>query len=163
MNTTPLNSHGNRENGDGRSEKREGESLKTLLLSEMAAVDAYETAMARLQDHHVLVSLEKIRDEHARTATALRAQVMSRGAAPPECAGPWTTVAVAINGTDDIISPTTALWALCQGEEHTINAFEDALEHDGLTAESKRLIRIELLPRNRRHLDQLNRLIGGMT
>ena len=162
MNTTPLNSHGNRENGDGRSEKREGESLKTLLLSEMAAVDAYETAMARLQDHHVLVSLEKIRDEHARAMTALSSHGMGADGQPREGTGPWSTVAVAVNGTAGIISATTALWALCQGEERAIREYEYVLNHDGLSAESKQLIRIELLPRARRHLDELNRLMGRM-
>jgi hypothetical protein len=162
MNKTPLNSRGNRENGDGKSEKREVESLKKLLLSEMAAVDAYETAMARLQDHHVLAGLEKIRDEHGRAMTALRSHGMDPDGQPRDGKGPWSTVAVAVNGTDGIISATTALWALCQGEERAINEYENVLAHDGLSAESKQLIRIELLPRARRHLDELNRLMGGM-
>jgi hypothetical protein len=162
MNKTPRNSRDNRENGDGKSEKHEAEALKTLLLSEMAAVEAYETAMSRLRDHHVLAGLEKIRDEHGRAVTALRSHGTGPDARPRESAGPWSTVAVAVNGTAGIISTTTALWALCQGEERAINEYENALAHDGLSAESKQLIRIELLPRARRHLDELNRLMGGM-
>jgi hypothetical protein len=162
MNKTPLNSRGNRENGDGKSENHKTEALKTLLLSEMAAVEAYEKAMSHLKDHHVLAGLEKIRDEHGRAVTALRSHGMGPDGQPREGTGPWSTVAVAVNGTAGIISTATALWALCQGEERAIQEYENALAHNGLSAESKQMIRIELLPRARRHLDELKRLMGGL-
>jgi len=162
MSPTPGNSHGNRDDQNHSSDDQECETLNILLLSELAAVEAYERTMSHIEDQQVLADLEKIRDEHVRAVTALRSLVLDRGDVPPKCTGPWSTVAVAVNGTAGMISPTTALWALCQGEEHAINEYEEALHHDGLSVPSKQLIRLELLPRNRSHLEGLNRLMGGM-
>lgn len=162
MSPAPRNTHENRDDLNHSTDDRECETLNILLLSELAAVEAYERTMSHLEDQQVLADLERIRDEHARAVTALRSLVLGRGEVPPKCTGPWSTVAVAVNGTAGIISPTTALWALCQGEEHAINEYEEALNHDGLTTPSRHMIRIELLPRNRRHLEELNRLMGGM-
>jgi hypothetical protein len=162
MNRTPHNPHDNRENGDGKSETHEAVALKTLLRIEMAAVDVYENAMARLKHHHVRADLEKIRDEHARAVTALRSHGTGPDGQPVPGMCPWSTVAVAVNGTAGIISATTALWALYQGEERAVKEYETALQHNGLSAESKQMIRLELLPRARRHLDELKRLMSGM-
>ena len=146
-------------------ETRGSETLNNLLRSEMSAVEAYDRAMARLEDQQVLADLQTIRDEHARAVDLLREQVTDLGAEPCDCTGPWSTVAAAVTGVSGntgAISPATALWALCQGEERAVNEYEDALKHDGLTADGKQAIRLELLPRLRRHLDELNRLMGGM-
>jgi hypothetical protein len=140
----------------------DSDSLHVLLRNELAAVEAYEKAMACLEDEQVLADLQTIRDDHARAADLLRGEVEDRGDDPPVSPGPWSTVAAAVAGADGAISPTTALWALCQGEEHAINECKNALEHDGLSAECKQAIRLELLPQQRRHLDELNRLMGGM-
>jgi hypothetical protein len=137
------------------------ETLNNLLRSEMSAVEAYEKAMARLEDQQVLADLQTIRDEHARAGELLRERVTDRGAEPSDPTGPWSTVAAAVAGTSGMISPTTALWALCQGEQHAINEYEDALHHDGLDAGGKQAIRRELLPLLRKHIDELNRLMGG--
>jgi hypothetical protein len=162
MSRTTTNSNGSRHVKDHSIDHQECETLNILLLSELAAVEAYERILSHIEDQQVLADLEKIRDEHARAATALRSLVLDRSEEPRKCTGPWSTVSVAVNGTAGIISPTTALWALCQGEQHAINEYEAALSHEGLTAPSKHMIRIELLPRNRRHLEELNRLMGGM-
>lgn len=138
------------------------ETLNTLLRNELAAVEAYEKAMSRLEDEHVLADLQTIRDDHVHAADLLRGEVEDLGDDPPDSPGPWSTVCAAVAGAAGAISPTTALWALCQGEEHAINEYKNALEHDGLSAECKQAILLELLPQNRRHLDDLNRLMGGM-
>jgi rubrerythrin len=151
MNGTPRSS------GDGHCT----DTLNTLLRSELSAVEAYEKAMARLEDQQVLADLHTIRDEHARAGELLRERVTDRGAEPSDRTGPWSTVAAAVAGTSGMISPTTALWALCQGEQHAINEYEDALKHDGLDADGKQAIRRELLPLLRKHVDELNRLMGG--
>jgi len=138
------------------------ESLRNVLRCEMSAVEAYDKAMTRLEDEQVLADLQSIRDEHARAVEVLRVHVADMGVAQPNCTGPWTTVAAAVTGTAGMISPTTALWALCQGEQHAVNEYESILRNDGLSTEGKQAIRVELLPRCRRHLDELNRLMGGM-
>ena len=138
------------------------ESLSVLLRNELAAVEAYEKAMSCLEDEQVLADLQTIRDDHARAADLLLGEVEDNGDDPPESPGPWSTVAAAVAGAEGAISPTTALWALCQGEEHAVNEYQNALEHDGLSAECRQAIRLELLPQHQRHLDELNRLMGGM-
>jgi uncharacterized protein DUF2383 len=138
------------------------ETITNLLRGELAAVAAYDKAMARLEDQTVLADLQTIRDEHARAVEILRAQAADIGAEAPDSSGPWTTVAAAVTGADGMISPSTALWALCQGEEHAADEYQTALKHNGLTTEGKQAIRVEILPRCQKHLDELNRLMGGM-
>jgi hypothetical protein len=138
------------------------ETLTNLLRGELAAVAAYDKAMSRLEDHTVLADLQAIRDEHARAVDVLRAKAAQQGAESPDSSGPWTTVAAAVTGADGMISPTTALWALYQGEQLAINEYESVLKHDGLTTDGKQAISVELLPRCKKHRDELNRLMGGM-
>ena len=84
------------------------ETLNTLLRNELAAVEAYEKAMSRLEDEHVLADLQTIRDDHANAADLLRGEVEDLGDDPPDSPGPWSTVCAAVAGTAGAISPTTA-------------------------------------------------------
>jgi len=136
--------------------------LNMLLRGEMSAVETYDQAMGKLEDQHVLADLQKIREEHARAVHVLRDKVSRYGAEPTESTGPWGAVAAAITGTTGAIGPATALSALRQGEEHGVNEYEDALKNEDVNPECKEAIRVELLPRLRQHVDELNRLMGGM-
>ena len=138
-------------------------TLNTLLRGELSAVETYDQAMRKLEDQHVLADLQKIHAEHARAVHVLRDTVTRYGAEPSECTGGWCAVAAAMMGTDHVLGPATALSALLQGEEHGINEYEDALRNEAMAPECKVTIRAELLPRCRQHVDELNRLMGGMT
>jgi len=140
------------------------ETLNALLLCQVAAVETYDRAINKFEDPHVLADLQAIREEHLHAEILLREKVLQLGGEPVENAEPWGASAAAITATDDkAMGPATALAALRQGEEQTINEFEDSLKRENMNSECKNLIRAHLLPEGRNHVAGLNRLMGGMS
>ncbi len=136
------------------------DALNALLRGELSAVETYDLAMGRFEDQHVLADIQRIREEHARAVVLLREQVTRSGGAPPAAPGPWSAFAALVGDAPGAVNPAPALSALRQGEEHGVNGYEDALKNDAIDAGCKDLIRAELLPRGRRHVVELNRLLG---
>ena len=120
--------------------------------------------MEKLEDQHILADLERFREEHARAVRVLREQIVNHGGEPVECTGPWALFAAASSpGPSTSAARPPRSSALRQGEEHGINGCEDALGNEAVAFECKEAIRTELLPRLRGHVEELNRLMGGMT
>jgi hypothetical protein len=138
------------------------DTLNSLLRCQLAAVETYDQAMHKFDDSHVLADLQTIRQEHIDAEILLREKVLQSGGEPVETSGPWGACAAAISGEANVIGPATALAALRQGEEHAINEFEDTLKHENVNLDCKNLIRTNLLPISRKHVAELNRLMGGM-
>lgn len=138
------------------------ESVNALLRGEQSAVETYTQAMGKFEDQELIADLQKIRDEHSRAVRVLRDQVIGLGGVPSEGTGLWGTFAALVTGTAKVIGPATALAALRQGEEHGVSEYESALENEQVHSECHRLIRTDLLPACRRHVEELNRLVGGM-
>jgi hypothetical protein len=137
------------------------DGLNALLRGEMAAVEAYTQALGRFDDPMVIADLQKLRDEHNRAVRQLRDRVIGFGGRPIGSPGPWAAFA-ADDTADKVIGPATALAALRQGEEHSINEYEAALENEDIHPECQNLLRTDLLPACRKHVEDLNRLLGGM-
>jgi hypothetical protein len=138
------------------------DTLNSLLRCQLAAIETYDRAINKLEDQHVLADLQAIREEHLLAETLLREVVLELGGEPVDASEPWSACSAAITGAEKVIGPATALAALKQGEEHSINEFEDSLKHENMNVESKNLIRSNLLPTSRKHVAELNRLMGGM-
>lgn len=138
------------------------DALNSLLRGELSAVETYDQALTKFEDPTVVTDLRRIRGEHSDAAVRLRDQMVRFGGTPAESSGPWGTFAAAVTGTAKMFGPGTALAALKQGEEHGINEYDDALKNEGVNPECKDLIRADLLPRCRRHVADLDRLMGGM-
>lgn len=139
------------------------DTLNSLLRGELSAVDTYDQAMQKFEDSRLLADLQMIRQEHVEAEVILREKVLQMGGEPVESSEPWGACAAAISGDASVVGPATALAALRQGEEHTINEFEDTLKHENVNFDCKNLIRTNLLPVSRKHVAELNRLMGGMT
>jgi len=138
------------------------DALNSLLRSQLAALETYDRAMSKFEDHHLIAELQGIREEHARAIAQLRERVIQFGGEPCEGSDLWGACAAAITGPEQVIGPTTALAALRQGEEHSINELEDVLKNENVNTECKKLLRTDLLPCSRKHVEELNRLMGGM-
>jgi len=139
------------------------EMLNALLRGEIAAVETYTQALAKFDDELVIADLQKIRDEHRRAVRELRDQVVQRGGNPLEGAEPWGEFVSATAGNGHPAGPATALAALRLGEEHEVSEYESALESTDVPLESQRTIRVDLLAACRRHIEELDRLLGGMS
>ncbi len=139
------------------------DALNSLLRCQMAAVESYDLAINKYEDPHILTDLQSIREEHLQAEILLREKVLQMGGEPVETSEPWGTCSAAVIGTDKATGPATALAALKQGEEHSINEFEDSLNSERVSADCKQLVRANLLPISRKHVAELNRLMGGMS
>ena len=137
-------------------------ALNALLRGEMAAVETYTQVLGTSDDQEMIADLQKIRDEHSRAVRLLRDHVVRFGGNPVESPGPWSAFAAVVTGATKGIGPCTALAALRQGEEHGISEYESALENEGINPECHQLMRTDLLPACRKHVEELNSLLGGM-
>jgi len=137
-------------------------ALNALLRGEMAAVETYTQALGVCGDEEMIADLQKIRDEHRRAVRVLRDRVVQFGGQPTESPGPWGAFASTVVGFAKVVGPATALAALRQGEEHGISEYESALENEDLGSECHQIIRTDLLVVCQKHVDELNRLLGGM-
>jgi hypothetical protein len=139
------------------------DALNSLLLGQMAAVESYDLAINKFEDPHILTGLQSIREEHLQAEIQLREKVLQMGGGPVETSEPWGACSAAITHTEKVACPATALAALKQGEEHSINEFEDSLKNESISANCKQVVQTNLLPTGRKHVAELNRLMGGMS
>jgi len=136
------------------------EVLNALLRNELSAVEAYTHAVGMFNDQLVIADLQKVRDDHSRAVRELRDQVVRAGGSPASEAGSWGTLAQTV-GAAKAVSPATVLAALRQGEEHSVSEYEATLESDEVPVDGQCVIRSELLPACRRHVEELDHLLGG--
>jgi len=135
--------------------------LGTLLRNEMAAVEVYTQVMGTFDDEFVIADLQRIRDEHRRSVRELRDHVAGLGLALSADAA-LLRGDTAVNPPAKTSSPVTALALLRQSEEQGIIEYEAALESDGIHPDCLCAIRTALLPARRRHVEELDRILGGM-
>lgn len=141
---------------------QETEVLNVLLRAEMSAVETYTQALGQFDDEAVIADLQKIRDEHSRAVRELRDEMIRIGGVPPTGSGPLGSFAPAAIEDKKVIGPATALAALRLGEQHEACEYESALENADVPATVRGVIRRELLPACRKHVDELNRMLGGL-
>jgi len=137
-------------------------ALNVLLRGEMAAVETYTQALGACGDHEMISDLQKIRDEHSRAIRLLRDSVVRFGGFPADDSGVWGSFASTGTGVVNVVGPATALAVLRQGEEHGISEYGSALENEDISPDCHHMIRTDLLAVCHKHVDELNRLLGGM-
>jgi hypothetical protein len=138
------------------------ETLQILLSSEMTAVEVYTQALGTFDDEFVIADLQKIRDEHRRSVRELRDHIVGLGLRLDEHGIAPHKSEPTMRDPANVVGPAVALAVLRQGEEQGITGYEAALENVGLDPDCRRRIRSALLPACRKHVEQLNLLLGGM-
>jgi len=131
-------------------------TLHTLLNGELAAVEVYTQVLSTFDDELVIADLQKIRDEHRRSVRELRDHIVGLGLHLHPI-----NSSDSVCGPVNIASPAMALAMLRQSEEQGIVGYEAALENEDIHPDCLRTIRSALLPACRKHVEQLNLLLGG--
>jgi hypothetical protein len=137
-----------------------GGTLNKLLQGELAAVETYRQALAKMSHDPHALDLRRIEEEHMEAAFVLRQHIQQCGAQLPNESGVWGAWARAVEGTSILFGKAAALQALQKGEEHGIHRYEKALQDTSLAPACQTLICADLLPRARQHLSILNRLLS---
>jgi uncharacterized protein DUF2383 len=138
-------------------------TLNSLLRGEMSALETYRQAIQKFEADGApgLEELRAMRADHRDAADALWHHIEGHGAKPSEDSGPWGSWAKLVEGTAKMLGHAAALKALKEGEEHGLKDYQDALEDHDLPADCVSLIRGRLLPRQRQHVQVLDRLIAA--
>ena len=131
------------------------EVLDSLLRGELSAVETYSQAIHKFPDSAAQAKLESMRSDHLESVETLREIITDLGGDPSTNSGAWGGFAKSVESVAAAFCESLAMSALKQGEEHGIGEYEDALADKGLDAEVKAVIREDLLPPLRDHLEDL--------
>ena len=146
-------------NDEYRSSSAAVDPLNSLRRGELSAVETYRQAIAK--EGSAAADLATIRSDHEDAAERLRQRIVALGGEADSTSGAWGDFAKAIEGTAKIFGNSAAMSALKTGEKHGIDSYESALTNSKVDSDSKDLIRASLLPRQRSHVDTLERLISN--
>src|SRR5262249_38703228 len=134
-------------------------SLNPVVRGELAATEAYQQALAKVENSPGAAELRRIHEEHREAANTLRQHIHEHGGQPDHGSGAWGTFVKAVEGGAKIFGKTAALKARKEGEEQGISDYEKALHGVNLQADCKTLISNRLLPQTRAHIPVLDRLM----
>jgi hypothetical protein len=134
--------------------------LNALLRGELAAVETYRQALARMADQPGARDLRRIEMEHREATLLLEEQVWSHGSRPEQSSGVWGTFASAWVGGAKLFGNLSTLSALKEGEELGLGAYQQAVQNLGLPVETQKLIHSLLLPQTHEHIRALERAIA---
>lgn len=133
-----------------------------ILRGELSAIEAYDHVIeTTIKDPDApITTLAQIRNEHQRSCESLRQLVVKKGENPSEDSGAWGTIVTALINVRSFFGPLAALRTLRTGEEHGLKLYQDALDMD-LGERERAIIRDVLIPRQVRHMAQLDSLIDS--
>jgi uncharacterized protein (TIGR02284 family) len=137
------------------------EPLNSLLRGELAAVETYQQALAKVSTEPGAFELRHIETQHRQAAELLRQHIVRHGGKPATDSGVWGAWARAIEGTAKLFGNAAALRALKEGEEHGVSAYECTLQNQDIDPDCRELITTTLLPQTRAHVPVLERFLNG--
>ena len=131
------------------------EGLNALLRGELAAVNAYQSALRSGEGRAAVDAAEILRfaAEHQRTVAALQGAVREMGGVPASVAGTW--------GAFALLRDTASVRELLDGEEAGLKMYESV---DAFPAgDARDLVTLELIPRQRKHIADLSAIITRLS
>lgn len=136
------------------------DQLNSLLRGEISAVETYQLAIEKVDDEHAsdATALRAIAQEHGEDAQALRDSIEKLGGDADDSSGPWGVWAKTVQGVAKLFGDASALKALKEGEEHGLKDYEEAV--DDVDEASRKLIVSRLIPNQKRHISTLDGMIA---
>ena len=142
------------------------ERLNSLLRDELAAVAGYQRALGDLRrkavvdGNHIL----RLASDHQRTVAVLHGSVQARGGVPVTAATPWEGSGVpaltAEDGNGNRLDGREFVAALLEVERRGLAEYEAALT--SLDEDARELVELELIPRQRRHVEALTAMLARL-
>ena len=139
--------------------------LNELLRDELAAIETYRHAIAKMRKSHGhdprFQQLTDMLHDHEQAAGKLRDLVQRIGGTAANDAGPWGTWANTVLGAASLLGDKAALRALREGEESGVKDYRAALaEVSAVTMPEVLDVYAWNLSREEEHVRQLERLIA---
>jgi bacterioferritin (cytochrome b1) len=138
------------------------ERLNDLLRVELATVAGYQKALRTLKNKAVVDTdhILQLASDHQRTVAALQGSVHARGGAPVIAADSWAGSGdAALTAEDATVRMESKLFvgALLEVERRGLAEYEASLT--SLDEDARELVKLELIPRQKRHVAGLSALL----
>jgi uncharacterized protein (TIGR02284 family) len=136
------------------------DQLNSLLRGEISAVETYQQAIEKVGDEHAsdAAALRAIAQEHGEDARALREAIEQLGGEADDSSGAWGAWAKTVQGVAKLFGDASALKALKEGEEHGLKDYEEAI--DDVDSVSRALIVSRLIPNQKRHIATIDGMMA---
>jgi uncharacterized protein (TIGR02284 family) len=136
------------------------DQLNSLLRGEISAVETYQQAIEKVGDEHAgdAAALRAIAQEHGEDARALREAIEQLGGEADDSSGAWGAWAKTVQGVAKLFGDVSALKALKEGEEHGLKDYEEAV--DDVDDASRTLIVSRLIPNQKRHIATIDGMMA---
>jgi len=136
------------------------DALNGFLRGEISAVETYQQAIEKVGDEHAsdAAALRAIAQEHGEDARALREAIEQLGGEADDSSGAWGAWAKTVQGVAKLFGDASALKALKEGEEHGLKDYEEAV--DDVDDASRTLIVSRLIPNQKRHIATIDGMMA---
>ena len=136
------------------------DQLNSLLRGEISSVETYKQAIEKVDDEHAsdATALRAIAQEHGEAAQALRDEIGRLAGEADDSSGVWGAWAKVVEGTASLFGDASALKALKEGEEHGLKDYREAI--DDVDESARELITNRLIPAQVRHIGALDGMIA---
>lgn len=134
------------------------QQMRSLLRGEIAAAESYAQVLEDGTHPHAK-QLRDLQSDHGRAIKFLGEQLTARGFEVPSTSGAWGQLVRLVEGGAKILGNRTALSTLREGERRGLRDYEQAAQMSALPAACRSHIEHELLPAQRRHVAQLDRML----
>ncbi|HEY6556979.1 MAG TPA: DUF2383 domain-containing protein [Polyangiaceae bacterium] len=136
------------------------DQLNSFLRGEIAAVETYRQAIAKLQDSANVITLRDCMRSHEQRVTALTLEIRRLGGKPASGSGAWGTFAKVVEGGAKAFGEKAAIAALEEGEDHGRDDYRRDL--DKLSLDVRRFAQSNLIPEQERTHRALSSLKHSM-
>ncbi len=137
----------------------EVDTLNSLLMGELSAVESYDKALEKVQDSRTVSILEQCRDSHRERVGKLRDAIMKSGGKPADSTSAWGRMAAVFTSSVGGLGDTAILSALEEGEDVGLNDYEWKLV--SMHGENRKLVKEELFPKQQATRKLMSKVLGG--
>ena len=118
--------------------------LNSFLRGELAAIESYEQALARIAPSPARETMLECQGSHRTRAERLRERIEALGGTPAASSGLWGTLAKMLEGGATALGERVAIATLEEAEDHYLRDY--CADLDRLDAGSRELVEKEILP-----------------
>lgn len=136
--------------------------IEKLLRDELSAIETYEQALEKVREYTMPEEEKQIAaicEEHRDAAGRLRESISQHGGKAPSGSGLWGSWSRLVMGGATMMGEEATIRALREGEESGASDYEEVLEKGDVPDDLRSLIQSTLLPRQRQHIQILDRLV----
>jgi hypothetical protein len=136
------------------------QDINEILRGEISATEAYDQVYENFQNSDNAHKLVAMKTEHDKAIQYWTTEAIDEGKIPELESSIWGAMVEVFVGASKIIGDNTALAALKRGEEHGLENYKKMLSFSSLSDLQKRKIKNIFIPRQKKHIDLLDSMIG---